>query len=102
MESHRVQADENNTEPNLLDLYHGFSFPGRSDTIASMEPPLIKLRKRVLSISANSASCERLFSVFGNILTKLQNQLGTPTLSNLAELKMLIRDEYLQSGEAKT
>ena len=63
--------------------------------------PLVKLAKRVLSICANSASCERLFSIFGNTLTKLRNRLGTTTLTNLAELKMLIRDDHLNAGNAK-
>ena len=63
-------------------------------------PPFILLAKRILSISANSASCERLFSVFGNTLTKLRSRLGTSTLTNLAELKMFIRDQHRQ-GETK-
>jgi hypothetical protein len=63
-------------------------------------PPFILLAKRILSISANSASCERLFSVFGNTLTKLRSRLGTGTLTNLAELKMFVRDQHRQ-GETK-
>lgn len=63
--------------------------------------PLIRLAKRILSISANSASCERLFSIFGNTLTKLRNRLGTDTLTNLAELKMFLRDQHLRRGTKK-
>ena len=51
---------------------------------------MIKLAKRILSFTANSASCERLFSVFGNTLTKLRNRTGTKTLHNLAEIKLHI------------
>lgn len=54
------------------------------------------LATHVLSISANSASCERLFSVFGNTLTKLRNRLGTSTLTALTEIKMHIRDEHVR------
>ncbi|KAJ7921017.1 hypothetical protein B0H13DRAFT_1496113, partial [Mycena leptocephala] len=53
-------------------------------------------------ICANSASCERLFSVFGAILTKLRNRLRTKTLTNVAELKMLVRDEHLRDSKAKS
>lgn len=63
--------------------------------------PFIRLAKRILSISANSASCERLFSIFGNTLTKLRNRLGTNTLTNLAELKMFLRDQHLQRDTKK-
>lgn len=51
-------------------------------------PALYVLAKQILSICANSASCEQLLSVFGTILTKLQNHMGTETLTSLAELKM--------------
>ena len=64
-------------------------------------PPLFKLAYHILSICPNSASCERLFSVFGNTLTKLRNRLGNDTLSSLAELKMHIRDEHLRNGKVK-
>lgn len=57
--------------------------------------------RRLFSVSANSASCERLFSVFGNILTKLRNRTGNSTLTNLSELKMHIRDEHLAKGLLK-
>jgi hypothetical protein len=83
--------------PNPLDVYDMFSYPGHN----TADPPFLQLAKRILSVTANSASCERLFSVFGNTLTKLRNRLGTKTLSNLAELKMLVRDEHIRLGESK-
>ncbi|KAJ3713958.1 ribonuclease H-like domain-containing protein [Lentinula raphanica] len=46
-------------------------------------------------------SCERLFSIFGNTLTKLRNKLGSKTLTMLAGLKMHIRDEHLAKEESK-
>lgn len=61
--------------------------------------PIIRLARRLLSICANAASCERLFSSLGNILTKLRNRLGNKTLLSLAEMKMLIRDEHLRSQD---
>jgi hypothetical protein len=76
-------------------LYDQFCFLGREP------PPFIRLAKRILSISANSASCERLFSVFGNILTKLRNRLGINNMVMLAELKMHIRDEHAHKQTKK-
>jgi hypothetical protein len=63
-------------------------------------PPtsFFRLADRLLSIVANSATCERLFSVFGNTLTKLRNRMETSTLSSLAELKMHIRDEHQEKS----
>ncbi|CDO68226.1 hypothetical protein BN946_scf184913.g16 [Trametes cinnabarina] len=63
--------------------------------------PLATLACHLLSVCANSASCERLFSVFGQLLTKLRNRLGTDTLTGLAELKMHLRDEYARAQGMK-
>ncbi|KZT20928.1 hypothetical protein NEOLEDRAFT_1158419 [Neolentinus lepideus HHB14362 ss-1] len=57
--------------PNPLDVWQGFSF-SRSEL-----SPLSKLAHQILSICANSASCECLFSTF--------------------ELKMHLRDEHIQN-----
>jgi hypothetical protein len=86
-----------NKSPDPLAFYDLFSYPGQ----ISEDPPLIKLAKHVLSICANSASCERLFSVFGNTLTKLRNRMSSKTLTDLAELKLLIRDEHRAAGKTK-
>ena len=51
---------------------------------------------RLLSVSANSASCKRLFSTFGNILTKLRTRLTNKNLTALAEVKIHVRNEYLK------
>ncbi|EKM56581.1 uncharacterized protein PHACADRAFT_207792 [Phanerochaete carnosa HHB-10118-sp] len=63
--------------------------------------PLYRLARRILSVCANSASCERLFSTLGNILTKLRNCMGNMMLLSLAEMKLLIRDEHLRDGKLK-
>ena len=63
--------------------------------------PFYLLASRLLSICANSATCERLFSVFGTTLTKLRNRMGTSTLTALAELKMHLRSEH-QEKSTKT
>ena len=74
----------------------------RAMTPQNMAPsPFFKLANHILSICPNSALCERLFSVFGNTLTKLRNCLGNQTLMSLAKLKMHICDEHLCSNKTK-
>jgi hypothetical protein len=80
-----------NESPDPLVVYEDFSFAGH-------EPPaFILLARRILSICANSASCERLFSIFGTTLTKLRNRLGMQTMTAISELKMHIRDENIRN-----
>ena len=64
--------------------------------------PLIRLARHIFSLCANSASCERLFSAFSNILTKVRNRTGKETLQTLAEIKLHVRDEHLAHTEMKT
>jgi hypothetical protein len=64
--------------------------------------PVIVLARRLLSICPNSASCERLFSHFGLILTKLRTKLSSKKLIDLAEMKLHLRDEHLRTGESKS
>jgi hypothetical protein len=81
-----------------IECYDGLRIPGQPRT------PLQTLACRTLTISANSASVERLFSLFGQILTKLRSRLrnDSEAMVMLAELKLHIRDEYKKSGAAKT
>lgn len=81
--------------PEPMTVFQAFIFPGKPD------PPLILFARRLLSVSANSASCERLFSVFGATLTKLRNRLGVNVLTELTELKMHIRDGHLRDQTAR-
>jgi hypothetical protein len=63
--------------------------------------PLQIIARRILSITANSASCERLFSAFGLVLTRLRSRLGVQTMADVAELRLHLRDEHRRSGIAK-
>lgn len=76
-------------------MYDGMRFGDAEPT------PFQKLARRILSICANSASCERLFSMFGIILTRLRSRLRAEALTNLAELRMHLRDEHIRNGTAK-
>jgi hypothetical protein len=76
-------------------MYEGMAF-------GSVITPLCQLARRILSICANSASCERLFSMFGLILTRLRSRLWGKAMTDLAELRLHLRDEHVQSVIAKT
>ena len=67
----------------------------------SVPPPLIRLALHIFSIHANSASCERLFSLFGNIQTKKQNWMTSKMLQMIAEVKMHLRDGHAASWSQK-
>ncbi|KDQ10783.1 hypothetical protein BOTBODRAFT_74233, partial [Botryobasidium botryosum FD-172 SS1] len=60
--------------------------------------PLACLACHLLAICPNSASCERLFSAFGNILTRLCNRTSISTLTNLASLKMHLHLSHVETG----
>ena len=64
-------------------------------------PPLTRLAIHIFSIHANSASCERLFSLFGNIQTKQRNRMTSKTLQMIAEVKMHLRDTHAASWNHK-
>ncbi|KAJ8688720.1 hypothetical protein PTI98_013479 [Pleurotus ostreatus] len=87
------KAKQQNQSPHPIHVYNFM----RNTKIAT--PPLVRLAEHILSICANSASCERLFSVLGNTLTKLRNRLSTKPLVELAKLKMHICDKYLRKSD---
>ncbi|KXN88697.1 hypothetical protein AN958_06241, partial [Leucoagaricus sp. SymC.cos] len=93
IEAARRLASLEGRDPDPISILSQFSFPGKPDS------PFLDFARRIFSISANSASCERLFSLFGNILTKLRNCLGTQQVAELAEINMHIRDEHIQRAE---
>ncbi|OAX33372.1 hypothetical protein K503DRAFT_775672, partial [Rhizopogon vinicolor AM-OR11-026] len=63
--------------------------------------PLQMLAQHIFSICANSASCERLFSLFGLILSKLRSHLALQKMLNLTELRLHLWDEYMRRGSVK-
>jgi hypothetical protein len=75
----------------------------RIDTQKDDEPPtgrncLTKLAIRILSVIANSAGCERSFSIFGNIHTKRRNKLDTKTVHKTGILKTDITRRHAAAG----
>ena len=74
----------------------------KSLTLSGVTPdPLVQLAIHIFSISANSASCERLFSLFGNIQTRKRNRMTSNTLQMIAEVKMHLRDSHAASWKMK-
>lgn len=64
--------------------------------------PFCRFAIHLLSISANSASCERLFSVYGNILTKLRNRMYPKVLTGIGEVKLNVCSEHVRKGTKGT
>ena len=80
---------------NPLILWKSVTSPGATPS------PLARLALHIFSIHANSASCERLFSLFGNIHTKQRNRMTSKTLQTIAEVKMHLRDSHAASWSQK-
>lgn len=80
----------------MHELWSGLSFPD-----SSQNATLVKLAMRIFSVCTNSASCERLFSSFGDILTKKRTRLSAKNLASLAELKIHLQEEEARMGTKK-
>lgn len=59
---------------------------------------MVAIALHLFSVCPNSASCERLFSSFSNIMTKKRTRLSQKTLEDLAALRLHIRNEELHNG----
>ncbi|KAF8152004.1 hypothetical protein BJ912DRAFT_1027651 [Pholiota molesta] len=81
-------AENQKHQPDPLAVYAAIATPGKSD-----ESGFFPFVRRLLSVSANSASCECLFS--------LRNKLGDKTLIDLTEVKMHIHDEHIGNKVSK-
>ena len=57
---------------------------------------LVKLAIRILSVIANSGSCERAFSDFGISHTKLRNKLNAEKVHKTSVVKMDRRQSHIQ------
>ncbi|EKM49170.1 uncharacterized protein PHACADRAFT_201944 [Phanerochaete carnosa HHB-10118-sp] len=84
-----LAAEAMKTSPDSIQVWDFAQHP------EALVRPIIQLACRLLSVCTNSASCKRLFSSLGHILTKLRNCLGNTTLLSLTEMKMHICDEHL-------
>ncbi|EUC60305.1 hAT family dimerization protein [Rhizoctonia solani AG-3 Rhs1AP] len=62
---------------------------------------LVKLAIRILSVVANSAGCERLFSQMGRIHTKYRARLDLKRVRNAVVLKNSLMRQFEESPEAK-
>ncbi|CAE6462900.1 unnamed protein product [Rhizoctonia solani] len=62
---------------------------------------LVKLAIRILSVVANSAGCERLFSQMGRIHTKYRARLNLQRVRNTVVLKSALMRQFEESSETK-
>ncbi|EJF60609.1 hypothetical protein DICSQDRAFT_62505 [Dichomitus squalens LYAD-421 SS1] len=92
MDAIESQARDRNTDPNPANVWRSFNHPDLPI------PALNRIAIHILSICPNSANCERLFSTLGLIMTDLRSRLGLPTLMNLAELRLHLRDENIRNN----
>ncbi|CAE6409198.1 unnamed protein product [Rhizoctonia solani] len=67
-------------------------------TINTGRHQLACLARLILSIVANSACCERLFSRMGNIHTKLRNRLSFERVHDIATVAMDIEAQHQAAG----
>ncbi|EGO26656.1 hypothetical protein SERLADRAFT_436463 [Serpula lacrymans var. lacrymans S7.9] len=72
-----------------------------TNLVNPLPTPLERLARHLLTVSANSASCERLFSAFGLILTRLCSRMSIKLMTDLAELQLHLRDEHVHLGILK-
>ncbi|KAL0563196.1 hypothetical protein V5O48_018879 [Marasmius crinis-equi] len=88
-EERRAFKDDRDFNPiNVLKQFQRIGSRGLS--------PFLRFATLLLKITCNSASCERLFSIFGNILTKTRNRMGLETLHTLAEIKLHLWQQILR------
>lgn len=71
--SHQCDQDE---EVDVVQVWRALEDRNTDDAFNGRQG-FIKLAIRILSIVANSASCERSFTKFGNVHTKLRNRLSS-------------------------
>lgn len=62
-------------------------------------PALTRLAIYLFSICPNSASCERLFSSYGQILSDKRTTMLPSRMNDMAELKMHLRQHYQEDGQ---
>lgn len=80
----------------MYELWSGLAFPQ-----SSLNAAIVTLALRIFSVCTNSASCERLFSSFGDILTRKRSRLSGKNLVALAELKLHLQEDEAQSVSKK-
>ncbi|KAF9220023.1 hypothetical protein BS17DRAFT_810809 [Gyrodon lividus] len=90
-----ARSEATHTPVHALDVWSASLHPGTKPR------PLHKITCRLLSICPNSASCERLFSVFGGISTQWRNRLSMENLTRLAELKLYVHKEHVRDDAVK-
>ncbi|PPR07164.1 hypothetical protein CVT24_010717 [Panaeolus cyanescens] len=89
-EAIQTAAESNGKVADPIEMWKGVR--SHSDML-----PLYRLAHRIFSVCCNSASCERLFSLYGSILTKHRSRLQSKKMNDTAELRMHMRDEHTRN-----
>ncbi|TFK78324.1 hypothetical protein K466DRAFT_507447, partial [Polyporus arcularius HHB13444] len=98
LESHQKLAETRGTSPEVVQIWKLVDRSNDSYEICRGRNGIAKLAIRILSITANSADVERLFSLFGLIHTKRRNRLHTTTVHNTAVVRMSRLREHADAG----
>ncbi|KAH7913714.1 ribonuclease H-like domain-containing protein [Hygrophoropsis aurantiaca] len=89
----KLLYDQAGKNVNVVEIWQNLDsgvFSGRND--------LVKFAIRILSIVANSAGCERLYSNYGAIHTKLRNHLSEQNVHKTSVVKMDLKRQHMQAG----
>ncbi|CAE6454793.1 unnamed protein product [Rhizoctonia solani] len=86
----------------LLNMIHVWSGLLAYKTPNSGRHQLAHLAIHVLSIVANSAGCERLFSEMGHIHTKRRNRLGYQKVFDTAVVRMDLKRKHADEGRTRS
>ncbi|KAF8671798.1 hypothetical protein RHS04_08128 [Rhizoctonia solani] len=84
---------------NMINVWSGLL---AYETPNSGRHQLAHLAIHVLSIVANSAGCERLFSEMGHIHTKRRNQLGYQKVFDTAVVRMDLKRKHADEGQTRS
>ncbi|TFK78604.1 hypothetical protein K466DRAFT_507046, partial [Polyporus arcularius HHB13444] len=102
LESHQKLAEARDITPDVAQIWKLIDRSNDPYEICCGRNGLAKLAIRILSITANSADVERLFSLFGLIHTKRRNRLYTTTVHNTAVVRMSRLREHAEAGRLPT
>ena len=92
-----------NNEVTAIELYSNSDCFQFWNFARSVLPNLSSLATKLFSFVVQSATCERLFSSFGNLITKQRNRLSSESAHYLTQVKrnVKIMEESMESNRTK-
>ena len=95
LHDHKTDAERREEDIDLVNVWRGID--RSDDPICTGRNGVVKLARRLLSVIANSAACERIFSEFGITHTRLCNRLAPETVHKTSVVKMDIRRKHAEA-----